>query len=124
MLRNSLIVGCLLCVFGCGGTGNAVAPPTLPVKGKVTLKGQALKKGTITFEPDSGGKEAFGKVQPDGTFVLTSYKENDGAVPGVHRVYISGVSKNEVPAKYHSAAASKIEIEVSASKTDYDIDFK
>lgn len=34
------------------------------------------------------GKSAMGKVQPDGTFTLSTYAEGDGAITGRHRVRV------------------------------------
>jgi len=62
--------------------------PTAPVKGIVTYKGEPLKTGEIVFFPDTGEQIAHGKIQPDGTFQLTTYEEGDGAFPGNHKVTI------------------------------------
>ena len=37
-----------------------------------------------------GGKPAFGTIQADGSFVLTTERTDDGAVPGKHRVTVVG----------------------------------
>ena len=96
---------------------------TFPVHGKVTYKGQPLKAGSITFEPEGAGRDGHADIQPDGTFVLTTYKNGDGAVGGTHRVAVSNAGK-AVPLKYASVSSSKVEIEVSEGKTDYTIELK
>jgi len=72
---------------GCGG-GEF---DTTAVSGTVTFDGQPVTSGRIRFVPQGDstitGKPAQGEVQPDGTFVLTTYDEGDGAVVGRHRVY-------------------------------------
>ena len=121
-----LPVGLLLLVFaGCGpSSASSVGVPTSPVQGKVTYKGQPLTKGRVIFEPDGKGKEAFGDIQPDGTFVLTTYKKDDGAVLGNHRVSIT-VAGKALPMKYGSPNTSKLEVEVVEGKTDdYTFDLK
>jgi len=73
-------------VLGCGTSGK---PPAIPVKGKVMFKKETPAVGAmIVFHPVSeeferriGGKP-FAKVQEDGSFVLTTYEENDGAPEG------------------------------------------
>jgi hypothetical protein len=110
----------LLTLVGCGSS-TPTGARTSPVQGKVTYKGQPLTKGTVTFEPDGAGKEGSGEIQPDGTFVLTTYKKDDGAVIGTHRVMVTRTVKT-VPAKYSSLNTSKVEIEVSQDKTDYSIE--
>jgi hypothetical protein len=110
----------LLTFIGCGrSSGQAAA--TAPVKGTVTFKGKPLTKGRVVFEPDGAGKEASGEIQPDGSFVLTTYQKDDGAVIGTHHVSII-TNEKTVPAKYGSGNTSKIEIEVSQGKADYPIE--
>jgi hypothetical protein len=115
----------LSCCWGCGSDPGQFSGTLVPVKGKALFKGKPLTSGEITFEPDSGGREAHGNIQPDGTFELTTFKANDGAVPGAHRVAVSGTSKKEgVPLKYKNTSSSKTEVEVAEGKNEYTIDFK
>ena len=121
LLGLSLIVA--LSLSGCGQSSVAI-PSTFSVKGKVSYKGKPLTKGSIVFEPTDAGKDAYGKIQPDGTFELTTYKEGDGAVVGTHRVYVTEQPKGAIPVKYTQASSSKVEVEVGEATTDYPIDFK
>jgi hypothetical protein len=117
----------VLSCWGCGKSSVAI-PMTYPVKGKVTYKGHPLIRGTIVFEPDGAGKEGRAEIQPDGTYVLSSYKANDGAVPGTHRVSIEGATgkakSTRIPPRYSSPNGSKLELEVTADKTDYPFDLQ
>ena len=113
----------ILPLSGCGQSSAAI-PSTYPVKGKVSFKGKPLTNGSIVFEPTDAGKDAYGKIQPDGTFELTTYKEKDGAVVGSHRVYVTGLSKSVIPVKFMHASSSKVEVEVNEATTDYPVDFK
>jgi hypothetical protein len=80
--------------WGCG-SGSAVPPTLIPVKGKVTYKGQPVTKGVVRFEPDGGfGRMATGQLQSDGTFELSTLKPGDGVVPGVHRVTLIFLDKS------------------------------
>jgi hypothetical protein len=112
----------LLAMSGCGASAGT-PPATLPVQGKVTYKGQPLTGGSIDFEPDGAGREAHARIKNDGTFTLSTYSENDGAVPGLHRVAVTGSAKGvrSLPAKYRGFASSGIEVEVTKDKTDYPI---
>ena len=124
---TSLVLVVLLGLGGCGGNSASLSVSTAPVKGKVTYKGIPLTRGSISFEPESGGREANGNIQPDGTFALTTYKEGDGAVIGTNRIAISSTSrvgKSAVPVKFRNYSSSKIEVEVAADKTDYLIELK
>jgi hypothetical protein len=117
----------LLAVGGCGSSG-AVNTTTIPVKGRVTYKGQPLTQGTVLFEPEGAGKEARGEINPDGTYVLTTYKPGDGAVPGAHRVSINGATgktrASRIPDKYGSYNTSKLEAEVTREKTEFPFDLQ
>lgn len=118
----ALVALLLLPCAGCGSKAGTFAATTVPVKGKVTYQGKPLTKGTIKFEPDSG-REAHGEINSDGSFVLTTFKEGDGAVPGLHRVAVSGAGR-QVPIKFANVSSSKIEKEVVDGTTDYPIDLK
>lgn len=112
----------LLPCTGCGSKAQSFTATTVPVKGKVTYQGKPLTKGTVTFEPDSG-REAHGEIKSDGSFVLTTFKEGDGAVPGLHRVAVSGAGR-QIPIKFTNVSSSKIEKEVAEGTTDYPIELK
>ena len=121
-------VALLLVVFGgCGGNTPSVSVSTTPVKGKVTYKGQPLTGGTISFEPENSGREAFGDIKSDGTFELTTYKPGDGAVVGSCRVQVVNpgkAGKQAVPGKFKNYSSSKITVDVTTDKSDYTIDLK
>lgn len=132
MFRNgiagsaSIFLTASFLLVGCGSNSSPVGPIT-PVKGKVTLKGQPVTSGSITFESDRTTHEARGDINSDGTFTLTTSKQDDGAEIGTHRVQLSRGSKagkTAVPGKYFNYATSKVEVEVAPDKTDYAIDLK
>lgn len=123
-LSKALAALMLLASCGCDkNQGSAMRGSTVTVKGKVTYQGKPLTKGNITLEPVDRGREAHGGIQPDGTFVLSTFQENDGAVPGVHRVSITEAGK-AVPRKFQHTSSSQVEIEVVEGKTEYSIDLK
>lgn len=72
------------------GCGRSDLPETAPVSGTVTFKGRPLPGGTVTFHPedDKAGNPAFGEIRSDGTFEMTTYKAEDGAILGKHIVTI------------------------------------
>jgi hypothetical protein len=89
--RAALAVGVITVICGCGGGEFETAP----VRGTVTCEGTPVTSGTITFTPiaegaaDKPGKPGMGKIGPDGTFVLTTYRQGDGAIIGMHEVFYS-----------------------------------
>jgi hypothetical protein len=59
----------------------------IAINGKVTFEdGSPLTKGGIAFSTETF--MADGKIQPDGTFTLTSLKPGDGLPPGNYKVTI------------------------------------
>lgn len=118
----------LLFVAGCGGSTEQAATllKPVPVKGSVLYKGKPLTGGTVRFEPEDGGREASGNIEPDGTFTLTTFQAADGAVAGKHRVAVDPPADKPkaLPAKYKSAASSGIVLDVSSDKTEYVVDLK
>ena len=75
----------LLLVAGCNARFK-----TVEVKGTVLLDGQPLTGATVLFMPeDSKGRAASGLTNREGSFLLTTYKEKDGALPGKYRVLIT-----------------------------------
>jgi hypothetical protein len=115
----------LIPCVGCGPNEGPYVTPTVPVKGKVTYKGQPLTSGSVTFESEENGRESHGSIQSDGTFVMTTTREGDGAMPGNHRVAVIGKQGNQVvPVKYRNTSSSKVQVEVSEGKTEYPIELK
>ncbi len=68
-------------------------PRTYPVNGKVVFEdGSPLKTGGVVFSEllstDAAGINARGAIDPEGMFQLTTFKDNDGALPGKHRFLV------------------------------------
>ena len=116
----------MVSLSGCGETSSTYTGALIPVKGKVTFKGQPLINGTVSFEPEDAGRETQGDIKPDGTYEMSTYKAGDGIVPGLYRVGISGKPKGgkAIPAKYRSASSSKLEADVSSDKNEFNFDLK
>jgi hypothetical protein len=113
--------------WGCGSQSDAQSG-LIPVKGKVTYKGHPVTQGEIRFEPDGFGRMAKGRLQPDGTFALTTLKEGDGVVAGEHQVSIDGFEKSlardRALKKYGARNTSGLTAVVSPEKTEFTFDLK
>jgi hypothetical protein len=76
-------------VAGCDSGG----PTVVPIRGDVLYKGAPLKdvpQGLVHYLPKtSEGRQASGRIQPDGSFVLTTFKKADGVVPGEYDIVVS-----------------------------------
>ena len=92
--QNQPSCPCYLWVLaGAAGPSSGSPASLIPVKGKVTYKGQPLATGVVEFEPDGYGRPGRGQLKSDGTFELTTYKDGDGVVAGEHRVSTSQFDK-------------------------------
>jgi hypothetical protein len=78
----------IVLLTGCSPSGQV---KTYPVKGLITFEGKPMAGGgSISLIPttDQPGKTAAGIIKPDGTYVLGTYKEDDGSMAGEFRVVI------------------------------------
>jgi len=75
---------CTLSWSGCGPN----RPETASVSGKVTYQGKPVTTGRIVFHPDDGRRPAMAAIEPDGSYKLTTFDSEDGAMLGKHRVTI------------------------------------
>ena len=80
----------VLALAGCGPANMA------PVWGHVTCNGKPVAEAVITFSPmpknegdRESGKAAAGSTDADGYYVLTTFRQGDGALIGKHRVTIT-----------------------------------
>jgi hypothetical protein len=87
--RKTLALAALLLAVAAGcSDGN---PRTHPVQGKVRFPdGRPLTRGTVEFELLDQEKPitATGEISEDGTFVLGTFKLDDGAIAGRHRAAV------------------------------------
>jgi hypothetical protein len=71
---------------GCNANG------CYPVRGMVYLDGQPateLAGGTVTFDSAELHRSASGAIREDGSYRLSSFGRDDGAMPGTYQVTIS-----------------------------------
>ena len=78
-----LVAGLVVGMAGCGSD----QLPLGYAEGKVLYNGTPLKSGGVMFQPVKG-PVAKGSIQSDGTFVLSTYRDGDGATIGTHKVRI------------------------------------
>jgi hypothetical protein len=68
---------------GCGGSR------TSPVEGVVLLDGQPLVGASVQFVPQGTGRDATGQTDAGGKFTMSTFKPQDGVLPGEYKVVIS-----------------------------------
>jgi len=91
-LRKARVSSCLLLLAVAAGCGESL-PPTVSVEGKVTWQGKPLTDGTVMFHPvaipeGSPRRPATCELGPDGTYRLSTFRRQDGVVPGRYAVVI------------------------------------
>jgi hypothetical protein len=75
----------LLLLIAAGCTGG---PVVVKVNGLVTHKGKPVPSVIVNFEPDEG-RPSWAVTDKEGRFVLSCFKNEDGALIGRHRVYLT-----------------------------------
>ncbi|MEN6496254.1 MAG: carboxypeptidase-like regulatory domain-containing protein [Thermoguttaceae bacterium] len=143
-----LSVGLLvICLAGCGGAKDD-QPARVPVQVKVTYKNAPVEGAHVTFAPTQSGRPAWGTTDAEGVAHLSTFGDNDGAIPGQYQVTVSKtkveggeqvdpnqpssmapnpnakptVTLNLLPKKYSVAATSGLKAEVP-EKGDKKFDF-
>ncbi len=113
----------LLALAGCGAPSDGFE--RFPVEGVVTLDGEPLKAGTITFNARGQGASSSGEIA-DGKFQLSAA---DGLSPGPYRVEVYSIqptgrkfpdaedpnmlvdaTANIIPGRYNVESTLKIEL--------------
>ena len=96
-----LWVACLAAV-GCDSR-----PSVAPVRGVVKMDGKPLPGGRVMFSPIASGdekivgKSAIGQIQKDGSFVLSTYEDGDGALIGSHHPTVMENRQEDDPNSKH-----------------------
>jgi hypothetical protein len=93
---------CFVIALSLTGAGcNRAEFTVAPVHGKITVDDKPLEQGKVMFTPISAadqnpGKPAFGSIEKNGDYRLTTFTTDDGAVVGEHWATIINVGE-EVP---------------------------
>jgi hypothetical protein len=91
----TLSVAVTLAASGCGGEAPPNRDPVFPIKGVVTYKGKPVAGADVTFFCQEKDRSAFGRTDKDGSFQLTTFGSNDGAVAGKHTVTVQLIENSE-----------------------------
>jgi hypothetical protein len=115
---------------GCGGEKFQVAP----VSGVCNCNGQPLTAGLVVFEPipeagadlKESGRAAAGVISEGGTYVLSTFGRDDGAIVGNHRVrvFAPALEDDDAPltdANRYACGNEQVEQEVFLGKNVIDL---
>jgi len=115
-----LIASALLVGLGCDDG----RPARVPISGTVTIEGQPLKFGSVSFVP-AAGRPAGGALDSNGRYELTCYEKGDGTMAGEYKVAVTGVEslgehaqRWHAPQKYRDAQASGLTATVEGPRDD------
>ena len=121
----------LFFIFASAGCDNK---GTAPVSGKVKFKDgsdvSVLAGYSLTFEAEGIKTSAVGEVAADGTFKLSTYGANDGALPGKYRVAIlppanpdpdKPPTKSKILGKYGDLRTSELNAEIKPGRNDIEL---
>jgi len=143
-------VGSLLLFFvlgfiaGCGEKSSSGPEKfdVVPARGVVTYKGKSVPNASVSFQSLDGKVVSSGSTDGVGSFVLSTYGQQDGIPPGKYRVVVSAVNireiepgvlepeppggfKSSIPTKYGNPQTTDILVEVTqGGKNDFSIELK
>src|SRR5688572_19780140 len=93
---------------GCDSDG----PTLIPIRGEVLYKGAPLRdvsRGHVIYLPKSpDARQASGRIQPDGTFVLTTFKNADGVTPGEYHIKVTAYATQQLSREQVEASGGAV----------------
>jgi hypothetical protein len=113
--------------------------PCHPVRGVVLLDGCPLAGAQVVFhsvnlETKRTTHAGDALIEPDGTFVLSTYKANDGAPAGDYVVTVTNAglleggtvptTKHPIPAAYEKPGTAPLRVAVKAGKNQFTFELK
>jgi len=151
-MKNSrlfvLFVSCCPFVLAACGQGISDQPRVVRVSGVLTQKGNPVEGATVGFNTPGAPRAATGKTDADGKFQLSTFGDNDGAVPGEHVVTViklnpelqqkpeesaddyttrmlgKNPSKSLLPQQYASPQSSPLKVTISADGPNENLELK
>jgi hypothetical protein len=130
MLATRFAAVPIVVLVGLAGCAKDSADGVYPVRGKILYNGRPVANAQVTFHPVNDatpkGVRPVGKVDKQGQFALTSFKDGDGAPAGEYRVTVvwylarqtrpvsdETASANYLPPKYASVETSNLSVTVT-----------
>jgi len=142
-LANRMQTAAFVVTFICVGCGQNEHPELRQVTGTIIYHDAPVVGAVVAFHNDQAKRLASGQTDEDGKFSLTSFDQNDGALPGAHTVVVSKFQEEEeapalsmddalssrprrvtkqrqlLPKKYNSKDTSPLVVEVSEDRSNH-----
>lgn len=128
-MLSALLSGC-----GQAPAEDASADKLVSVKGRALFLDKPIPNATVTFHPlaakDPKAKTPFAVVKEDGSFLMTTYRPEDGAPSGDYSVTVSwfkpakgtsaddGIGEELLPAKYQRSELSGLKVTVKEDSSE------
>jgi hypothetical protein len=120
--------------------GRPVSPRMAKVTGTITVDGVPLANAVVSFLPEKG-QLAVGTTDAQGKFSLSTFEENDGALPGRYRVAIAGqagpanrqpagqndpppAAKSAIPSRFTDPNTSGLMAEIKDGPYQFNLDWR
>jgi hypothetical protein len=85
----------------------------------VTLDGEPVTDGLVTFTPEAGGRGSTGKTDENGKYEL-SFVEGPGALVGTHKVSVTTITEVEAAAEMSSDSEAYEKQAMGGGAADYE----
>lgn len=93
-LAKASVVWMFCAAISLSGCGPKAPPKPVPVKGTVVFRGKPLANARVSFYGPGAPLPASGDTNDNGEFVLTMYKDGDGALVGENKVTVISLPKS------------------------------
>ena len=121
---SRVLVGLAMVASVLIATGCDNRPSRVPVSGQVTIDGEPLEFGSITFYATGGGRPGGASLAEGGSYSVTMHDPNDGLPPGKYTVTVAAAEwvsdkacRWHAPKHYQDAKTSGLTAEIKNEAT-------
>jgi hypothetical protein len=102
MMNSRFVAACSLLLFLTAvcllpGCNRSDRPATYPVRGSVTYQGKPVAGASVAFLAPEASRPAVATTDKAGSYRLTMFEPNDGAIAGTHVVTVNKLNVDAAP---------------------------